>query len=176
MKVIAKPLRDLSRNLEEFYTERFELHDAFFLPFSENADTDTADSASSLTWPKLENLILRGVNEFSNLGPDQATLSPLDIVLAAAKAILAMPNLKSMEISRPGSWHLIFARRPSNGVHIVRFCRMCLQGFSEDEERRILAAYAPFIGTDVRLAKVFKKGQQPPSRCFRPSRKSEPRS
>ncbi|POS75850.1 hypothetical protein DHEL01_v205756 [Diaporthe helianthi] len=163
MVEFANELRELSHSLEHLRISVFRLHEAFFLPFSDRADTDAAASISHRAWPKLEQLFLSSFSELPISGLGRAPLKPVEILLAAAKATLLMPNLKSVTIVTPQRRQLLIVTREK-----PRVPRVFLRGFSKNDEKAILAAYAHLIGAGAKLVDEHKypMGMLPYMRIF----------
>lgn len=160
----AAVLRDLSQSLEFFLAWPFDLHEAFFLPFSEEL-LPTAET-SQWKWPRLQNFELRSFIALPNLGPDQLTLTPTDILIAAGRAARAMPALKSATISADAGQYFYITRESYSGVGGKGTASMALAEFEESEERRILIAWAHFIGAETRFIEEKKFKTLSPVRIY----------
>lgn len=157
MVEFANALRELSQRLELLHAWPFRLQEAFFLPFSQHANADAL--GSHCKWPKLQELIIRGFCELPSSGPGRATMTPFDIMIAAAKTTLAIPKLRLMEIATTDDTkYLDFD---------TEYRDIGLAGFNEDEERAIIKAYAPSPTAEAKLGHEDECGDKPPYRLFK---------
>lgn len=161
MEKFAAALRDLSQGLEILRAEPFDLHHAFFLQSSEGLNP--AAAASQWRWPRLRQLELRGFSERSDFGADQLTITATDILIAAGTAATAMPALEIAEIAIEPRQYFWIKREPCKGFQGFQNASICLVGFDEGEEQRILTAWARFIGGEARLVKqkIYGDGEPP---------------
>lgn len=147
--MFAAVLRDYSQRLECLSVAPFDLHHAFFLPSSE---LESTLPPSQWEWPRLKDLDLRGFLKPSDSGPDQLPKTSADILVAAGRATTAMPALE-IAYFKVEPKHNFFAKRELSKVSgSFKGGFVCISGFEESEEQRILTAWAPFIGGEIRLA------------------------
>lgn len=161
MKKFAATLRDFSQGLEILRAEPFDLHHAFFLQSSEGLNP--AAATSQWSWPRLQQLELRGFSQRSDFGADQLTVTATDILIAAGTAATAMPALEIAEIEIEPQQYFYIKREPCKEFKGFRNAFVILVGFHEGEEQRILTAWAHFIGGEARLVeqKIYDDGEPP---------------
>lgn len=166
MERFAAVLRDYSQNLECLRATPFDMHEAFFPPFSEGPDCTFPPS--KWKWPRLQHLELGGFSDRSHLSADPPTITATDILIAAGTAATAMPALETAEIETEPQQYFYFRRDPYNGMHGFRDSSMSLAGFNEEEEQRILTAWAHLIGAETRLVEQTSYGtRETPMRQYR---------
>lgn len=171
MAKFAASLRDYSQSLEFLRVQPFDLHPAFFLPFSE--EHGLTDATSKWRWPRLQEIELGSFSEMRDWDPGQLTLSPADILIAAGKAAMTMPMLKAATIEAAPGQYFYIGRELSNGVRDKGKTRMCLAGFDKCEEPKILAAWTPFLGAEATLVEEKTCKPLPPMRIYEPLAKDE---
>lgn len=147
MERFATALRDYSQSLKLLHVSPFNLHPAFFLPFSKDFSPTVA--TSEWVWPRLQRLELRSFyTELRHLNSTQ--LKPAtEILIAAARAAIVMPMLKSVTIEAGDKF--FFVQRPgSKGAKNMTTGRLGLSRFKdESESARVLTAWVPFLGAEA---------------------------
>lgn len=173
MEKFAAALRDFSQGLELLRAEPFNLHPAFFLPFSEEFDLTVA--TSQWRWPRLQQLELVGFSEEHGSDSAQSPLSAAEILIAAGRAAMAMPILKCAAINLGRGKYFLVKRKLSNGAKNIKKARVALCGFDESEETRILSAWTPFLGTEVTFVeeKTYESPRTISLRIYKPLAKDE---
>lgn len=175
MGIFAAALRDYSQSLELLRVSFLDLHPAFFLQSSE--EVDPAAATSQWRWPRLQELELGGYFGRSYLTVDQLKITPTEILIAAGTAATAMPVLEIANIDMWPYQTFHIKREPCKGFQGFRNASVCLCGFYEEEEQRILTAWAHFIGGEARLVeeKIWAEEEELFMRRYRTTVEAEDR-
>lgn len=126
----------------------------FFESFG--VDRDALLAKMEWNWPNLEELELQfatygpGPGPFSK--PNQLSLTPAELLMAAGRATMAMPALRKLEVviysnSVEDERVNVFSiqREPPQNLEISWTSRVGVSGFSRVQEQWILEAWIPFM-------------------------------
>lgn len=130
------------------------MHQNFFESFGEGGDLVSAKL--QWNWPNLQDLALGFCTFGPKPGPfskpDQLSLTPTKLLIAAGRASIAMPLLSKLQIK-------IYDE--GDGWAIERFsvsralpagdCKVKLDGFTKNQAQWIVCAWAPFLRAKTRL-------------------------
>lgn len=114
---------------------------------------------SKWRWSKLETLDLKLANFAPCLEAGRLKLTPAEVLIAAGRAAMAMPVLKSFSVyiveeAADFKIKCCWIERELNAsLESSGKTRMTFRGFDMDERRRILAAWLPWMGAEARFVR-----------------------
>lgn len=157
---LSVALRDDSENFGTLKIEGIFMQQNFFESFG--VDRDLVLGKLEWNWPNLERLSLQFVTfgpcpgPFSK--PNQLTLTPAELLIAAGRATIAMPALQEFRVSMYDASEdtppplLFYVKRELPGnLKILGSCLLKLLGFDPVQEQEILHAWGPFIKAEARF-------------------------
>lgn len=171
MRIFAAALRDFSQGLEVLRAELWNLHPAFFLQSLE--ELDPAVATSQWRWPRLQHLELRSFSGEHDSDSTQPTLSTAEMLIAAGRAAMAMPILEVAIIDEGPGKLFVVKRKLSDGARNTKKGGVGLRGFDESEDNRILSAWVPFLGAEVKYVKELTDITSPSLRIYKTVAKDE---
>lgn len=157
---LSAALRDNSENLKTLKVQGIFMQQNFFDSFG--VDRDLMLAKVEWNWPNLEELDLDFLTFGPSPGPfskpNQLSLTPAELLIAAGRATMAMPALRMLRISifddsedDPASAFFSIKKELPQRQERSGNCCVKMSGFSRVQEQWILEAWIPFLKYKARL-------------------------